>query len=55
MGTFNLVCSIIQWLCVFIVVICPNKTIDWYVILFQILILCAQLFTLFKVSKKENK
>ena len=52
MGTFNLVCAIIQWVCVFIVLICPNKTIDWYVILFQILILGVQLFTLFKVSKK---
>lgn len=52
MGTFNLVCSIIQWLCVIIVCICPNNTIDWCIISFQILILVAQLFTLFKISKK---
>lgn len=52
MGTFNLVCTIIQWLCVFIVSICQNKTIDWCIISFQLLILCVQLFTLYKVSKK---
>lgn len=53
MGTFNLVCSIIQWVCVFIVFICPNKTIDWCVISFQLLILVVELFTLYKVSKKK--
>lgn len=52
MGTFNLICTIIQWLCVFVVFICPDDTIDWYVISFQLLILCVQLFTLYKVSKK---
>lgn len=52
MGIFNLVCTIIQWVCVFVVLICPNKTIDWCVISFQLLILVVQLFTLYKVSKK---
>lgn len=55
MGIFNLVCSIIQWVCLIVVVICPNNTIDWYIISFQILILCAQLFTLYKVSRNRRK
>ena len=56
MGTFNLVCSIIQWVCVFIVFACPNKTIDWCVILFQILLLCVQLFTCLKYQRnRKNK
>lgn len=52
MGTFNLVCTIIQWLCIFIIFICPNKTIDLCIVSFQLLILCVQLFTLYKVLKK---
>lgn len=52
MGTFNLVCGIINLLCMFIVFICPNKTIDWCAISVQLLIICAQLFTLYKVLNK---
>ena len=53
MGTFNLICTIIQWICVFVVFICPNKTIDWCVILFQILILGVQLFTCIKYIRNK--
>lgn len=38
----NIVCPIIQLLCVIGVSICKNKTIDFCIIGFQVVLLCVQ-------------
>ena len=40
----NIVCPIIQLLCVTGVFICQNKTIDLCIIVFQVVLLCVQFF-----------
>ena len=53
---FNLVCTIIQFICIYYVSFTEDTSLDMFIVIFQAILLCVQFFiNYFNLRKIRNK